>query len=92
MHSPTFNMLLSVTNTYLASIPRLRTNLITSVMHTAVVEKYRSPDEMVRVYLNATVYVAATSVITARQYSLKTTLTFSGGVKRSKCSYLSNVM
>lgn len=50
---------------------------MTSVMHTAVVEKYRAPDEMVRVYLNATVYVAATSVITARQYSLKTTLTFS---------------
>lgn len=55
----------------------LSINLITSVMHTAVVEKYRSPDEMVLVYLRATVYVAATSVITVRQYSLKTTLTFS---------------
>lgn len=50
---------------------------MTSVMHTAVVEKYRSTDGMVRVYRSATVYVAATSVITVRQYSLKTTLTFS---------------
>lgn len=32
---------------------------------------------MVLVYRSATVYVAATSVITVRQYSLKTTLTFS---------------
>lgn len=46
-------------------------------MHTAVVEKYRSPDEMVLVYRSATVYVAATSVITVRQYNLKTTLAFS---------------
>lgn len=66
-------------NTYFVSIPRLSINLMTSVMHTAVVEKYRSPDEMVLVYLRATVYVAATSVITAKQYSLKITLTFSGG-------------
>lgn len=64
-------------HTYFVSIPRLRINLMTSVMHTAVVEKYRSPDEMVLVYRSATVYVAATSVITVRQYSLKTTLTFS---------------
>lgn len=66
------------TDTHFVSIPRLRTNLMTSVMHTAVVEKYRSPDELIRVYRSATVYVAATSVITVRQYSLKTTLTFSG--------------
>lgn len=46
-------------------------------MQTAVVEKYRSPDGIVLVYRSATVYVAATSVITVRQYSLKTTLTFS---------------
>lgn len=65
------------TNTYFVSIPRLSINLMTSVMHTAVVEKYRSPDGMVLVYRSATVYVAATSVITVRQYSLKTTLTFS---------------
>lgn len=51
---------------------------MTSVMHTAVVEKYRSPDGMVLVYRSATVYVAATNVITVRQYTLKTTLTFSG--------------
>lgn len=50
---------------------------MTSARHTAVVEKYRSPVEMVLVYLNATVYVAATSVITLRQYSLKNKLTFS---------------
>lgn len=66
-----------MTNTYFVNIPRLSINLMTSVMHTAVVEKYRSPVEMVRVYRSATVYVAATSVITVRQYSLKTTLTFS---------------
>lgn len=66
-------------HTYLASIPRLRTNLMTSVMHTAVVAKYRSPDDMVLVYRSATVYAAATSVITVRQYSLKATLLFSGG-------------
>lgn len=64
-------------HTYFVSIPRLSINLMTSVIHTAVVEKYRSPDEMVLVYRSATVYVAATSVITVRQYSLKTTLTFS---------------
>lgn len=63
--------------TYFISIPRLSINLTTSVMHTAVVEKYRSPDGIVLVYRSATVYVAATSVITVRQYSLKTTLTFS---------------
>lgn len=67
----------TVTNTYFVSIPRLSINLMTSVMHTAVVEKYRSPDEMVLVYRSDTVYVAATSVITVRQYSLKATLTFS---------------
>lgn len=50
---------------------------MTSVMQTAVVEKYRSPDEMVLVYRSTTVYVAATRVITVRQYSLKTKLTFS---------------
>lgn len=50
---------------------------MTSARHTAVVEKYRSPVEMVLVYRNATVYVAATSVITLRQYSLKNKLTFS---------------
>lgn len=66
-----------VTTTYFASMHRLSANLMTSVMHTAVVEKYRSPDEMVLVYRSATVYVAATSVITVRQYSLKTTLTCS---------------
>lgn len=66
-------------HTYLASIPRLRTNLMTSVMHTAVVAKYRSPDDMVLVYRSATVYAAATSVITVRQYSLKATPLFSGG-------------
>lgn len=67
----------AVIHTYFVSIPRLSINLMTSVMHTAVVEKYRSPDEMVLVYRRATVYVAATRVITVRQYSLKTTLTFS---------------
>lgn len=67
----------AVIDTYFVSIPRLSINLMTSVMHTAVVEKYRSPDDMVLVYRSATVYVAATRVITVRQYSLKTTLTFS---------------
>ena len=66
-----------MSNTYFVSIPRLSINLMTSVMHTAVVEKYRSPDVMVLVYRSATVYVAATSVITVRQYSLNNTLTFS---------------
>lgn len=50
-------------------------SLMTSVMHTAVVEKYMSVDGRVLVYRKATVYVAATSVITVRQYSLKITLT-----------------
>lgn len=63
--------------TYFISMPRLSINLTTSVMHTAVVEKYSSPDGMVLVYRRATVYAAATSVITVRQYTLKTTLTFS---------------
>lgn len=72
----------TVTDTYFASIPRLSINLMTSVMHTAVVEKYISPDEMVLVYRSATVYVAATKVITVRQYSLKITLTFSERRKR----------
>lgn len=67
----------TVASTYFVSIPRLSINLMTSVMHTAVVEKYISPDEVVLVYRSATVYAAATSVITVRQYSLKTTLTFS---------------
>lgn len=52
-------------------------SLMTSARHTAVVEKYRSPVEMVRVYLRATVYVAATRVITLRQYSLKSRPTVS---------------
>lgn len=54
-------------------------------MQTAVVEKYRSPDGIVLVYRSATVYVAATSVITVRQYSLKTTLTFSEKKLGEKC-------
>lgn len=53
-------------------------------MHTAVVEKYRSADGIVLVYRSATVYVAATSVITVRQYSLKTTLTFSEKKKKTQ--------
>lgn len=44
-----------VINTYFVSIPRLSINLMTSVMQTAVVEKYRSPDGMVLVYRSATV-------------------------------------
>lgn len=44
-----------MSNTYFVSIPRLSINLMTSVMHTAVVEKYRSPDGMVLVYRSATV-------------------------------------
>ena len=59
----------------LANIPRLSINLMTSVVHTAVVEKYRSPDDIVLVYRRATVYVAATNVITDRQYSLNAALT-----------------
>lgn len=70
------------TNTYFVSIPRLRISLMTSVMHTAVVEKYMSPVEMVLVYRRASVYVAATRVITVRQYSLKITLTCSEETKR----------
>lgn len=64
---------------YLASIPVLSISLMTSARHTAVVEKYKSPDEMVLVYRKTTVYVAATRVITVRQYSLNTRLTFSEG-------------
>lgn len=79
----------TVIDTYFVSIPRLSINLMTSVMHTAVVEKYRSPDEMVLVYRSATVYVAATRVITVRQYSLKTTLTFS---EETTCSDNTNEM
>lgn len=76
---PTRGLLSTRIVTYLISIPRLSSNLTTSARHTAVVEKYRSPDGIVLVYRSATVYVAATSVITVRQYSLKTTLTFSEG-------------
>lgn len=65
-----------MTQTHLASIPRLSASLTTSVMHTAVVLRYSSPDDdaLVLVYRIATVYAAATSVITVRQYSLKATL------------------
>lgn len=72
----TFTAFLFVKSTHLDSIPRLSTNLMSSETHTAVVEKYMS-DETVLVYRSVTVYVAATSVITVRQYTLKTTLTFS---------------
>lgn len=54
-------------DTYFVSIPRLSISLMTSVLNTAVVEKYRSPDETVLVYRSATVYVAATRVMTVRQ-------------------------
>lgn len=57
-------------------MPTLKNNLITSVMHTAVVEKYSSVPTVL-VYRSATVYVAATRVITVRQYNLNSKLTFS---------------
>lgn len=56
----------SEVNTHLTSISRLSSSLMTSARHTAVVEKYRSEDT-VRVYLRATVYVAAIRVMTVRQ-------------------------
>lgn len=65
-------------------MPKLRNNLITSVMQTAVDEKYRTAP-VVLVYRNATVYVAATKVITVKQYNLKSRLTFSEKAKGSLC-------
>lgn len=57
-------------------MPKLRNSLITSVIQTAVVEKYKTVS-VVLVYRKATVYVAATKVITVKQYNLKSKLTFS---------------
>lgn len=67
--------------TYFAKMTKLSNNFITSATQTAVVEKYIAV-VTVLVYRRATVYAAATSVITSRQYSLNTRLTFSGGRKQ----------
>lgn len=68
-------------------MPRLRKSLITSVIQTAVVEKYRTVP-VVLVYRKAIVYVAATKVITVKQYNLKSKLTFSGKQKQNSEIYM----
>lgn len=70
-------------HTYLAKMPTLKNNLITSVMQTAVVEKYSSVSTVL-VYRSATVYAAATRVITVRQYNLNSKLTFSEEKKKQR--------